>query len=488
MRTLLLLAVLASLPLQTACSGPRPVENPASVAVDREKSANQRSRAIEQLAAELNRPPTPQRRAEIREQLKAVAWGRRNPSSVRTAAVDALQADDEADTRAMLRLMLPTESAPETLRDICDRAEANGWTELTPALVRSWSRPLPTLPADARPERDTLAALHPTRPLEDVVFEVFATPAPDSAFGDKERRAAWEVLGILDPTGSAAAQRLAMIDASDDPLVRAVQSSANDLGAVPVTQEQLEWLTLLRDPAQRRFYESARRLVGALTPEQRKGLAIRHAAALVAADALAPERLTKTRAELLSELAARISTRRTTARSAEGGTSASSRERLSTNEPNLSYADALHLLMIDDAIHEPATIRLLFEMADRDHKDTSTEYGGLLRPVDGNEANGYEPVLYPPRPAQRRNDKTFIAAPEMFTQHPDALAHFHYHVQDERNSSYAGPGPGDHAYADSFGRANVVLTFVSPDELAVDYYQPAGVIVDLGRIDRPASE
>jgi len=68
------------------------------------------------------------------------------------------------------------------------------------------------------------------------------------------------------------------------------------------------------------------------------------------------------------------------------------------------------------------------------------------------------------------------------------LAHFHFHVQSTRNARYAGPGPADLAYADAFGRANLVLTFIDEDTLAVDYYQPGGATLDLGHITRPAAD
>lgn len=488
MRTLLTAFCIFVAVLTPSCSSPKPLDDPAMAATDRDQSAKRRVRAVEQLAADLQNPQLAAQHTEIREQLKTVAWGRRNPSKVRVAAIDALAAHDESDTRRMVSLMLPTETSPDTLRAMCDRAAGRGWTELTPALVRSWSRDLPTIAKGERPEPAAVAALHPETPIEDVVFNVFAGESNEGSFVDKQRRAAWEVLGTLDPSGASAARRVADLPPSDDPLISAVRHSAEDLGAVPVTQEQLEWLTLMRAREQRGFYRAASRLVAGLSEAQRDGLALRHSAALVASEARAPERLEATRAELLSELSARLSERTTTTRSAEGGVGAGGEELLSTASASLSYADLLHVLMIDDALRTPEVVAVLFAQADRDHADTSTEYGGVLRPVDGRPALGYEPVLYPPRPAQRRNDKTFIAAPEMFSQHPEALAHFHFHVQDHRNSSYAGPGPGDRAYADRFGRANVVLTFVSKDQLAADYYHPGGLTLDLGRLRRPAGE
>ncbi len=484
MHTRPLTAALTALLLLTACSAPKPIEDPAVTAVDRDQSPQKRSRAIKLLAAELADPALAASRPQLRESLKKVAWGRRQSAELRALAVDALLADDPADTRTMLGLITPTESSVEMLRVICDRAVANNWVELTGPLVRSWSRRIPGVSREGRPEPEAVAALHPSQPIEDTVFSVFATTGTDRPFAEKERRAAWEVMGLLDPTGTAAAQRVALLDdQSDDPLILAVRDSAVSLAAVPVTQQQLEWLTLLRENENRAFFTTAKELVAALTPPQREGLALRHAAALVATDALAQDRLRATRTELLSELTQRLSSRTKTVRTAEGTSRNTTAEGL--DDATLSYADALHVLIIDDVLQTPAVTAALFEQADRDHLDTSTELGGLFRAIDTTPALGYQPVLYPPRPAQRRNDTTFIAAPEMFTQHPDALAHFHFHAQKERNARYAGPGPGDTAYADAFGRANIVLTFVDPDTLAVDYYHPGGTTLDLGRITRP---
>jgi hypothetical protein len=453
-----------------------PPADPAVLAADRDRSIAARESAIERLGEQLSDPKT-------REQLKTIAWSRREPFTLRQAAIEQLLANDPADTRTMLALLAPTEPSADVVALIADVATERRWADLTPPLVRAWTRPRPGMDTADRPEPRAIAALHPDRTVGETLFELFITPAPERPFNEKERRAAWEALGLVDPTGADAARRLAELPPTDDPLVSAVRDSAVDLGAVPVTQEQLEWLTLLRETEP--MWSDASDAIGRLDESQRQRLAIRHAAPVAIAADRAPRLLTRSRDELISELRDRLAGRRSHARSAEGGARDPLAESIARAEPDLAWADALHVLLIDDALQDPHLAAQLFAHADRDHADTSTEYGGVL--LAGESATP-EALLYPPRPAQRQGDKRFIAAPEMFTQHPGALAHFHFHVQSKRNARYAGPGPGDRAYADAYGRANLVLTFVDEDTLAVDYYHPGGVTLDLGEIKRPASD
>ncbi len=471
-----LLPLLACFLALTACSS-RPPADPASVLGDRDRSIAARTRAVEALAAEMDAAADP---GPFREELKSIVWSRREPLALRRAAAEALLKRDADDTEMMLALLLPTEPSAGMTAFIAELAVERGWTSHTAPMIRAWARPRPDAPNSERPEPEAIAALHPDEPPFETVFRVFVTPAEDRAFGEKERRAAWEALGKIDPTGERTAARLAGLPPSDDPLIAGVRDAAVSIGSVPTTQEQLEWLTLLREDAG--AWERATRIVSTLTGAQRDGFSLRHVAAVLDAEAQTPERLTLSRDRLLSELRSRLASRTRTTRSAEGGARDPLAESLSRAEPDLSWGDALHALAIDDALAEPGLVAQLFEHADRDHADTSTEYGGILLRERG---KGPTALLYPPRPAQRLSDKRFIAAPEMFTQHPTALAHFHYHVQSTANARYAGPGPGDKAYADTFGRANIVLTFLDENTLAIDYYQPSGPTIDLGQITRP---
>ena len=479
----LLLALLAAtLP---GCSSAPPA-NPAKVVADDTRPTGSRMRAMQTLADELAQtPPAAEGRGELRERFKTVAWGRRDILKLRYAAIEHLLDDDPADTQKMLALMVPTERSVEMLRFISHLAITNGWTDHTAPFIRSWARPSIGARTDDRPEPRTIEGLHPGTPVAEVVFDVFITPVPDRAFGEKERRAAWEVLGILDPTGAETSERIAALPDTDDPLISAVQESARALGAVPVTKEQLEWLTLMRDPEHAAFWNRATGLIARATPEQREGLALRHAAAFIDTETHRPELLRSSREEALSTLRAQIGGRPYHHRTSEGSKAALS-ESLATAAPDLSWGDTVHLIGIDAALQDEHTRRLLFAHADRDRADTSTEHGGVLTTTDETGPGAYAPVLYPPRPTHRRGDKSFIAPAEMFTQHPGALAHFHFHVQDTKNARYAGPGPVDKEYANIFGRACVVLTSVDEDTLAMDYYLPGGVTVDFGTITRPA--
>ena len=83
------------------------------------------------------------------------------------------------------------------------------------------------------------------------------------------------------------------------------------------------------------------------------------------------------------------------------------------------------------------------------------------------------------------NDQAFYAPPELITAMYTALAHYHFHANRHDNAAFAGPGGGDLAFADRFGAACVVFTFIDRDTLNVDYHHEGGVVIDLGCISRP---
>jgi hypothetical protein len=64
------------------------------------------------------------------------------------------------------------------------------------------------------------------------------------------------------------------------------------------------------------------------------------------------------------------------------------------------------------------------------------------------------------------------------------LAHYHFHAQEYKNSEFAGPGKGDIDTADRLDFNFLVFTFIDEKTLNVDFYQPGGVVVDLGTIKR----
>ncbi len=428
--------------------------------------------------------------AAFREEMKRIAWRRSEPPRLRLEAIEALLTDDPEDTARMLALMLPTETQWSVIGAVSEMAARRGWKELTPALVRSWARPVQE-PADAdRPERAALLALHPRKAPVEIVFDVFLETRGEGLFGEQTRRDAWALLGRVDPDGSTIAGLLADADrATDDPLLSDLQAAAGDLGAVPRTAEQLDWLRALREPERRPFYEEAAAAIESLTPEQREGLELRHAAPIRLAAKRKRSLLRAPHAELRRELSERLRGRRGAPRYADSAEAMyAAPDDLEDWEAELVWADLLLILLADEAIHQPDVVRAIFEQVDHDRRDKSTEHGGVLRAreaTDSSMEDGFVAVPFPPRPAQRAGDNRFTPSPSMVEAGHTALIDYHFHAQRVNNAEYAGPGAGDLRTAQRLGRSSLVLTSLSRDELNVDYYQPDGARLDLGRLRRP---
>jgi hypothetical protein len=128
--------------------------------------------------------------------------------------------------------------------------------------------------------------------------------------------------------------------------------------------------------------------------------------------------------------------------------------------------------------------RSLVQQAMLDHRDATSEYGGLF--LDTLATKGaYTAVLYPPRAKDKRGDLMFAAPDDMVRDQDMAAAHYHFHAAALRNSDVAGPSEEDVAYAAAWERGCVVLTSVREGLLNVDYYQGGVggmVVLDLGVI------
>lgn len=423
--------------------------------------------------------------AAARESLKDVAWKRSRWWEVRVAAIEELLKDEanETDTRHMLRLMLPTETIWQVITYICDAAAEGGWTELTPALVRSWSRPVVEPGDDARPERFALERLHPERRAEEIVFGVFAGEwSQAEQLRERDRRDAWSLLRRLDPQGERTIEMLRGLpeaSAAGDAWVTAIFASARDLGSIPDTGEQLEWVAQLRADAP--YWERASSAIARLDAEQRRGLAIRHAAPILWAMEHRPSWVGMSRAELRSLAESELKRRRKFSRSSDRIGGEPRPELLSAWRDQMSWGDLLTTLVAKEVVTSPDVAAALFEQVAVDRKDTSTEHGGLLLPAK--EGVVVEP--HTPRPAQRMGDQRFTAPPEMFERGAQALFHYHFHAQRANNRNYAGPSAEDIAYAQRHGRSCIVFTSIDEDTLNVDYYQPDGAVIDVGVVKRP---
>ncbi|TVQ31934.1 MAG: hypothetical protein EA376_08080 [Phycisphaeraceae bacterium] len=433
-------------------------------------------------------------RAAFRESLKSIAWRRSEPPTLRLGAIEILADDDPDDTAAMLALMLPTETSWDIIGAVCEMGVERQWTGLTPALVRSWSRPVPRPGDDARPERAAIAALHPDRSIESVVFEVFSTPT-EGRSAERARADAWALLTRIDDGGQRTRDMLlAMDEEPDDPLLGALHAGAVKLRAVPETTEQLDLLRRMRAPERREFWMQSADAIARLNDAQLQGFELRHASGVRWAAIFAPHLLEASREELLSDARRALDGVRPYHRTVDhADVMAAPKETLDEWHDHLSYGDLLLIIIAKKAIEDPYVVEQLFEQADADRRDGSTEYGGVLDAVWPSDAGAdrstiatprFDALLFPPRPNQRHGPNRFVASPELLDRGTDALFHYHFHAQRHNNRDYAGPGQGDFEYARRFGRSCLVFTFINRNTLNADYFQPNGATIDLGVITR----
>lgn len=468
--------------------GRTPPRDPLAVAADPKAHSDARIKAI-RASSEAAREGATEPLA-VRETLKKIAWSRSTFDGIRLEAIRALLTDEERldDTRKMLRLMLPTETHWRVVASIGEAAAERGWTDLSAALVRCWSRPA-SLTDDERPERGALERLHPGRPVEDVVFAVFAGepgvgPAERSPAEprDRERQDAWSLLRRLDKSGERTRALLAgPARADEDRLLSILRAGARELGVVPSTPEETAWLERLHALERGATWRDLAAGVARLGEEQRRGLELRHALGVRWASANRPETLAASREELLSKLDAALEGRKRHTRLSAATAGRRAPESLRTWRERMSWGDALLALIAAEAVEHAPLAAPLFSQAEEDRADVSTEYGGVIDGTSG----GFVLRMFTPRPAQRFGDRRFVASPEMIEQGSDALFHYHLHCTSYDNADYAGPSEDDIQYARRQGRSCIVFTFVSKDALNADYYQPDGATIDLGTIRRP---
>lgn len=470
----------------TSCAGTSEPATPAAI-IDPSASISTRMRAVAETDEFVRRGELEPGAA--REALKRVVWERSAPTDLRLAAIEELLADEAnlSDTRRLFVLMLPTEPDPGVVQRMAREGASRGWTDLAPALVRRWSRSVALRDGKVKrddPEDAALRMMFPGRAPSDVVLDVFLdrmTGADAEPLRERDRVEAWGLLMALEPDESALMDRLTRESLPDDALTRSVAWSARELHAVPRTGEQLAWARRLQDAEYTEFRSRAAAAVAGLSPEQRRGWALRHLPGVVDAADHHPERLSMPRAELLAEAARRLRGRTVYRRESAGTLTG---ETLGDAGDQLAWGDALLLLAAIDSTDDASLPGPLFVSAERDRKDTTTEYGGL---IDRTRGGGFIATTYPPRPTERFGDDRFVASEEMLKAGDRSLLFFHFHAGEYANRRYAGPSEGDIDYARRHGRCGMVYTFVSPNQMNADYYTPEGVVVDLGAIDRPGA-
>lgn len=435
-------------------------------------------------------------RAPARQRLKDIAWSNAEPFEIRSGAVELLASDPNPagvdDTRELVKLLLPREQSRGMVAMLSRLCVEKQWQDATPALIRSYSRVISAVDEDDRAERWALAQLNPGVPLLDLAFGVFLDPRTDPGpaganFDQRTRADAWTVIARLDPSGSERRRLLATAPATTaNADVTLIRTCAAELAALPNTPAEVDWVRSLYAPqsAENRAWRSeVIPAVAGLNEPQRDRLAVRHLEPLRWAAANQPAWLGRSRDDLLTDLASRLSGRPNFQRRVERDTRGELLpESLDHHRAALSWGDALTLLVLDTALADPAFLEPLWLHLDQDRADRTTEYGGLIQHVA--RAGGVRPLLFVPRSAAREGDMAFPESEDMIRQGDRSLAAFHFHASQTEMVDHAGPSEGDLRYAWGTRRNCIVFTSLRERRVAVDYYTPDGVVIDLGELPR----
>ncbi|HMN95333.1 MAG TPA: hypothetical protein PKC43_03875 [Phycisphaerales bacterium] len=453
----------------------RPPADPIAVLADTDSTPARMRTAIEAGALD-----TENREAYI-QALRRMLHAPGYPTAVRVLAFEQLAEIDPEALRRTLELQLPRMEMLEWRTRVCQMIAERGWVEYAPTLVRAWAFPIAGwVEKDSdRPERKALEALVGSDRVADYLFQTLVEA--DGVAQQNLRTRCWEMLLRLDQRERLATLLRDHAVKPGDLFLADLRAGVAELGVFPATREEILWVRKLREPARSGFWSEARGAVAALPPDRRATVELRDLGALVAAQRHRPELLAMPAADLDARIDAWL-------RSPESGRVVTIdfegwpgryRQTLREWRGELTWGDLLAMNLAIDALRVPQVRAHLFEIAERDLKDRTTEYGGVIR-LD--EAGRYEIVEVPPR--MRGNDERYNAPQELFDLGYTAIFHFHLHATRYDNARYAAPAQGDMQYADSTRANALVFTFIDRGTLNVDFYRHGGVSVDLGSIAR----
>ncbi len=464
------------------------VSDPIEVAFDREQTKGVRVRAIRAIWSDVEAGRLP--RGAARERLKDIFWDYAEWPSVRRVAMDALLDDEQGadDTRRMLLLALPTEPSEDIARRIVELIREGHWKDAKVALVRSLVRGGGGVGLEDRPEAQALRELFPGRTLASLAFEVFATTtvAGDSRERDllarRTREDAWTLVNLTVSGPDELRDLIASAPpSSDDPWLGVLRRAERELGVVPMSGSELDWLVMLGEARYRPWWDETRRAVASLSEADRRVLALRHLEPVRFAFAHRPDLLRSTRNELLSIAHGRLAGRRVVERSADRiHRDRGNDERLEDWQDTMNRLDLLTLLLVDECIAEPGVRRVFFGEVEADLREKRSEFGGLIRTRDD---GSHEARAYRPRSSERGSDSAYIAPPDLVADSVTALAQWHLHAREPSSRAYAGPSRSDLLQCARSGRTSLVLTTLGRDRLNCDLYLPTGAVIDLGVIE-----
>jgi len=463
----------------SACDNPQKAPAPSSNPLGVLSNTESGPKAVAAAMDELDRDPTQKEYVQaLRKMIHQPGW----PMATREKAFDRLERNDLEALKRTLELQLPRMDALEWRRKLCQMIAERQWMDMAPTLVRAWAEPRPGWVDrdEDRPERQALERLVGKDQVPEYLFQTLLQA--DAVSAQNLRTRCWEMLIRL---GQRERLIALLQDASlkpNDLFLADLRAGALELGLFPANREEILWVRKLREPSRKAFWQEAAEAVKQLPQSRRLGLEVRDIPVVVAVARHRPELFSATSDELYAGVEAWL---RSPGSKPEKtidfeGWSGEFRQRLREWKPDLTWGDLLALRLAVEAIQVPQVRVHLFDYADRDLRDKTTEYGGVIRLDDQGR---FEVVEF--RPRVRGNDERFEAPQELLDAGYTALFHFHFHATKYENDRYAAPAQGDFMYANNTRANALTFTFIKRDLLNVDYYRHGGVSVDLGSIPRP---
>ncbi|MCC6683099.1 MAG: hypothetical protein IT445_19555 [Phycisphaeraceae bacterium] len=377
------------------------------------------------------------------------------PDAMRNVAIDRLIAYDSSSFQQWADEQVVYIDRWPVLEHLFDAAVQHHWDDFVPTAVLSYARPSREFDDKQRLERQAIEKLRPGQTVEQSIFEVFDAPDDTPCIRLAHRAAAWTLLCRLSDNPRSWIER----SSSDSMLPLCLRQAGRTLDELPATSPSCSLLTLVMmgDASSWPMHGAARQ----------PGLAMRHAPLFAAGKPVDSS-------HLAGELAA--TTHHVRLEEAERDEQWS--ETFAHWRNRLSGPDLQLIALIRLAMSERAVVDAWFDQADHDLADDSGEHGGALQWSPQSVCA----IAYPSDPGA--HDRQFVAPTSLLMEAVRGGLHYHFHAQAHRSARYAGPGRGDLAFVDRYQIAAVVLTFIDENTLNVDYYQPGGVVIDLGSITR----
>jgi hypothetical protein len=467
-------AALVAAVLAAGCSsGPESVENPAAVL---SVGGQSRERYFDALEAARQRGVDEETKAALRRMIAADGFA----IDARERAFDLLYETDPKAVVAALENSLPRMGDVSWRRRVSELVGERKMQELVPTLIRAWANPVPGLAGDeVRPERAALGMIVGEDQVSATLLRTMKDASPTTQANLRAR--CWE---LLMKSGDEARLRALLADPGStqgDAMLTDLARVANELGVLPTTREEILWARKLCEPSRAAFFADAKAALAQMPAARREQLELRAIPVAVACMKRRPSLLATTEPDLFAEIDARTTGRKKASPDFTGYGDGFT-ETLYQVRDRLVWSDLAAMALALDVLSEQALRAHLFEVADRDREDRTTEYGGVVALAAGS-ASTAEFLEFEPR--AKASDIRYESPQALFDALYTGLYHVHFHAQNYENEKYAGPHMGDFAFGDSARCNGLVFTFLSADLLGVDFYRHGRVVVDLGAIERP---